>query len=247
MTPDQRSRYARQIRLTTIGERGQQRLLDSTALIIGLGGLGSPAAMYLAACGVGTLLLNDFDRVEASNLQRQIAHREQDIGELKAVSARTSLQAINPDCRIETIDWQMDDTELRETIGRADVVLDCTDNFATRFAINRIAVETGTPLVSGAAIREEGQILSVLAGGQPCYQCLHPDALEQQETCAMEGVLAPVVGVIGSLQAYQAIKILTEDAVQLRGRVLLFDGGSMTWHSIQVPPRSNCPVCGNQT
>ncbi len=247
MMPDLGDRYARQIRVASVGEAGQRRLLESRMLIVGLGGLGSPVAMYLAASGVGTLVLSDFDRVEVSNLQRQIVHTERDIGELKAESAKSTLQGINANCRIETINWEMDETELRAQTRLADVVIDCSDNFATRFMLNRIAVSESTPLISGAAIREEGQLLCVLPGGKPCYECMHPTGLEHQETCAMEGVLAPVVGVIGCLQAIQAIKVACGDAEQLRGKLLLFDGGSMSWHNLQVPARDDCATCGKPT
>jgi len=244
VTPAQRDRYSRQVRLADIGEAGQERLLNARALVIGLGGLGSPAAMYLAASGVGTLVLSDYDRVEPSNLQRQIIHREADIGELKAASAQRTLTGINHECIVETIDWELDDAELTDEIGAADIVLDCTDNFATRFQLNRIAMAQGTPLVSGAAIRLEGQIMTSLPPGGPCYQCVYPDDLEHQETCAMEGVLAPLVGVIGSLQALQAVRVLTGHADELRGVLMLFDAAGMEWQRIRVPPRRNCPICG---
>ena len=244
MTPAQRDRYSRQVPLADIGEAGQERLLNARALVIGLGGLGSPAAMYLAASGVGTLVLSDYDRVEPSNLQRQIIHREADIGELKAASAQRTLAGINRECIVEAIDWELDDAELTGEIRAADIVLDCTDNFATRFQLNRIAMAQGTPLVSGAAIRLEGQIMTSLPPGGPCYQCVYPDDLEHQETCAMEGVLAPLVGVIGSLQALQAVRVLTGHADELRGVLMLFDAAGMEWQRIRVPPRRNCPICG---
>lgn len=244
MTPAQRDRYSRQVRLADIGEAGQEQLLNARALVIGLGGLGSPAAMYLAASGVGTLVLSDYDRVEPSNLQRQIIHREADIGELKAASAQRTLAGINRECIVEAIDWELDDAELTGEIRAADIVLDCTDNFATRFKLNRIAMAQGTPLVSGAAIRLEGQIMTSLPPGGPCYQCVYPEGLEHQETCAMEGVLAPLVGVIGSLQALQAVRVLTGHADELRGVLMLFDAAGMEWQRIRVPPRRDCPVCG---
>lgn len=244
MTPEQRQRYSRQIRLADIQESGQERLLGARALLIGLGGLGSPAAMYLASSGLGTLVLSDYDRVEPSNLQRQIIHHESDIGEPKAASAKRTLGEINPGCEVIAIDWQLDDAELTREIRAADVVLDCSDNFATRFQLNRIAMAEKTPLVSGAAIRLEGQIMTSLPDGGPCYQCVYPEQLETQESCAMEGVLAPVVGVIGSLQALQAIQLLTGHQESLRGVLLLFDAANMEWQRIHVPPRSQCPVCG---
>jgi adenylyltransferase/sulfurtransferase len=245
MTPDQLQRYSRQIRVARIGEHGQQRLLAARVLIIGMGGLGSPAAMYLAAAGIGELVVSDFDRVEDSNLQRQIIHRADDIGELKAHSAQRTLAGINPQCRVTALDWQLDDAELAAQVGAADVVLDCCDNFATRFAVNRACVAAGTPLVSGAAIRMEGQIASFLPeAASPCYECIYPGGLEHEETCAMEGVLAPLVGVMGSLQALQAILILTGQTDAVRGKLLLFDAAAMSWRAVKVPPAPGCPTCG---
>ncbi len=243
MTPEQLQRYARQIRLEQVQQAGQQKLLDARVLIVGLGGLGSPAAMYLAASGVGTLVLSDYDRVEASNLQRQIIHRESDIGELKAASARRTLNRLNAACATVALDWQLDEAELTREIQAADLVLDCTDNFASRFQLNRVAMREQTPLVSAAAIRLEGQIMTSLPGGSPCYQCVYPQQLEQEESCAMEGVLAPVVGVIGSLQALQAVQVLTGHGEALRGVMLLFDAVNMEWQRIRVPSRPDCPVC----
>ena len=242
MNPEQKKRYARQIRLASIEERGQQQLLDARVLVIGLGGLGSPASMYLAASGVGTLVLSDFDRVESSNLQRQIIHREQDIGEPKAASAARTLHEINGDCRLIVRDWELDIDELTDEVEQADLVLDCTDNFPTRFQLNRIAMERQTPLVSGAAIRLEGQVMTALPGG-PCYQCVYPESLENQDTCAMEGVLAPVVGVIGTLQALQAVQVLTGHAESLRGQLMLFDAALMEWRKVRIPRRDACPAC----
>ena len=243
LTPEQLKRYARQTRLAEVGIEGQQRLLDARVLIVGLGGLGSPAAMYLAASGVGTLVLSDFDRVESSNLQRQIIHHEADIGELKASSAKRTLQEINAECEILVRDWELDEKDLQQEIDTADLVLDCTDNFETRFLLNRIAMAERTPLVSGAAIRLEGQIMTSLPGG-PCYQCVYPESLENEETCAMEGVLAPVVGLIGCLQAVQAVRVLTGHQKTLRGVLLLFDANLMEWQRIRIPRRGDCPICG---
>jgi len=244
MNKKQQSRYARQIRLSQIGEEGQQKLLDATVLIIGMGGLGSPAAMYLAAAGIGRIIISDFDQVEDSNLQRQIIHRTQDIGELKALSAKATMAEINPDCEVEALDWQLDESELEHYAVKADLVLDCSDNFPTRFMINRVCVKTATPLVSGAAIRMEGQIASYLPNtGGPCYQCLYKEAFENTETCAMEGVLSPVVGVIGTLQALQAILILLGEADQVMGKLMLFDGLAMEWQTVKVPKDPSCVVC----
>lgn len=243
MTPEQLQRYARQIRLESVQQAGQEKLLDARVLIVGLGGLGSPAAMYLAASGVGTLALSDYDRVEPSNLQRQIIHRESDIGELKATAAKHTLNELNPTCQIVALDWELDESELTAEIREADLVLDCTDNFASRFLLNRVAMRVKTPLVSAAAIRLEGQIMTSLPDGGPCYQCVYPQQLEHEESCAMEGVLAPVVGVIGSLQALQAVQVLTGYGEALRGIMLLFDAVNMEWQRIRIPQRPDCPVC----
>jgi len=244
MNKKEKNRYARQISLKQIGEIGQQKLLDSTVLIIGMGGLGSPAAMYLAAAGIGRLIISDFDQVEDSNLQRQIIHRTQDIGELKALSAKHTIAEINPDCNVEAIDWQLEESELEKYAQKVDLILDCTDNFPTRFMINRICVKTDTPLVSGAAIRMEGQIASYIPNsGGPCYQCLYKQEFESTETCAMEGVLSPVVGVIGTLQALQAILILIGEGESVNGKLLLFDGLSMEWQTVKIPKNPNCKVC----
>ena len=244
MKSHQKNRFSRQIRLSQVGEAGQQTLLDSTVLIIGMGGLGSPAAMYLAAAGIGNMIVSDFDRVEASNLQRQIIHRTQDIGALKASSAKQTLKEINPDCVVESIDWQLEDEELEQYVDQADIVLDCTDNFPTRFAINRACVKRSTPLVSGAAIRMEGQLATYIPSAKtPCYQCLYDEAFESTETCALEGVLSPVVGVIGTMQGLQAILVLLGQTESLAGKLLLFDGWAMEWTSIKLPKNPNCPVC----
>ena len=246
MNEKEQSRYARQIRLSQIGEAGQQTLLNSSALIIGMGGLGSPVAMYLAAAGIGRLIISDFDQVEDSNLQRQIVHRTQDIGELKALSAKRTIAEINPDCIVEAIDWELDEDELEAYLNKSDIVLDCSDNFPTRFAINRASVKTKKPLVSGAAIRIEGQIASYIPdSGGPCYQCLYKQQFENTETCAIEGVLSPVVGVIGTMQALQAILILTGHAENVNGKLLLFDGLSMVWQKVQIPRNPKCACCGS--
>ncbi|MCF6189627.1 MAG: HesA/MoeB/ThiF family protein [Cocleimonas sp.] len=246
MNKKQQRRYARQIRLSQIGEEGQQKLLDATVLIIGMGGLGSPAAMYLAAAGIGRIIISDFDQVEDSNLQRQIIHRTKDIGELKAFSAKRTIAEINPDCEVEAIDWQLEEDELEEYANKADLILDCSDNFPTRFMINRVCVKTGTPLVSGAAIRMEGQIASYIPGsGGPCYQCLYKAEFESTETCAMEGVLSPVVGVIGTLQALEAILILIGESESVNGKLMLFDGLSMEWQTVNIPKSSTCEVCSD--
>ena len=245
MNPDQLDRYARQIRLSQIGEQGQQKILDSSVLIIGMGGLGSPAAMYLAAAGIGKLVISDYDMVEVSNLQRQIIHSTARIGDNKVDSAKQSIEAINPDCQVETIGYQLDEDELKSVIQRVDIVLDCCDNFPTRFEVNRYCVETKTPLVTGAAIRLEGQIMNYQPAVQgPCYQCLYTQIYENAETCEMEGVLGPVVGVIGTMQALQALLILTDQGESLIGKLLLLDAASMEWQGVKLPKNPACPVCG---
>jgi molybdopterin-synthase adenylyltransferase len=245
MNQNQRDRYARQIRLPQIGEQGQQKIIDSSALIVGMGGLGSPAAMYLAAAGIGKLVITDYDRVEISNLQRQIIHLDRSVGENKVDSAQAMIKALNPECEVETISYQLDDDELKSTIEAVDIVLDCTDNFPTRFEVNRYCVATETPLVSGAAIRLEGQIMNYQPGVQgPCYQCLYTQVYENAETCEMEGVLGPVVGVIGTMQALQTLLILTAQGEPMIGRLLLFDAASMEWQGVKLPKNPHCPVCG---
>lgn len=248
MNEQQADRYSRQIRLSQIGEAGQQKLLDSTALIIGMGGLGSPAAMYLAAGGVGRLVVADYDIVEASNLQRQIIHVEATIGDNKVDSALKNLNALNPGCEVETVNYQIDGDELKALIDRVDIVLDCCDNFPTRFEVNRYCVETATPLVSGAAIRMEGQLMSYQPGlNGPCYQCLYSEVYEHAESCELEGVLAPVVGVIGTMQALQAMMILTGLGETLVGKLLLFDAAAMEWNQVTLPKSPACPVCSGNT
>jgi molybdopterin/thiamine biosynthesis adenylyltransferase len=245
MDEKQRDRYARQIRLPQFGEPGQQKILESSALIVGMGGLGSPAAMYLAAAGIGKLVISDYDIVEASNLQRQVIHANKWIGENKVDSAKAAIEALNPDCEVEAINFQLDEEELKSTINRVDIVLDCSDNFPTRFENNRHCVETETPLVSGAAIRLEGQIMNYQPNvGGPCYQCLYTQIYENAETCEMEGILGPVVGVIGTMQALQTLLILTGQGEPLIGKLLLFDAANMEWQGVKLPKNPACPVCG---
>lgn len=245
MNKKQRERYSRQICLPQVGESGQQKMLDSRILIIGMGGLGSPAAMYLAAAGAGHLVISDFDRVEISNLQRQIIHGVEAIGELKAHSAKQTLASINPEMQITALDWQLDETELLDQVNLADVVLDCSDNYPTRMAVNRACVSTKTALVSGAVIRMEGQIATYLPAHpeSPCYQCLYGADFEQAETCAAEGVIAPLVGVIGSLQAMQALLVLLGLTEDLVGKLLLVDGLHMQLRTLKVPRDRECAAC----
>ncbi|RKZ36753.1 MAG: molybdopterin-synthase adenylyltransferase MoeB [Gammaproteobacteria bacterium] len=247
LTPAQQERYSRHMLLPQIGQAGQARLLQSRALIIGLGGLGAPVAMYLAAAGVGRLILSDFDQVELSNLQRQVIHATEDVGRLKVDSASDTLQALNPDCQVETLAHALDSDELLRWVAAADVVLDASDNFETRFEINAACVKTGTPLVSGAAVRMEGQVGVYCAPGQdtPCYRCLYPEAAsESGEPCSQVGVLAPLLGIIGSVQAVEAVKLLLGIGESLCGRLVLVDALTMEIRTVALRRDPKCPVCG---
>ncbi|KQV78979.1 molybdopterin biosynthesis protein MoeB [Massilia sp. Root351] len=251
MDDSQLLRYSRHILLDEIGIEGQQKLLDARALVIGAGGLGSPAAMYLASAGVGRLTIVDNDTVDLTNLQRQIAHNMARVGLPKAESARATLAAINPAIQIEALVERADDARLAELVSRADVVLDCTDNFATRHAVNRACVAHGVPLVSGAVIRFDGQV-SVFdpRGGAgrsadlPCYSCLFPqDQPFEDVACSTMGVFAPLVGVVGAMQAAEALKLLMGIGEPLAGRLLLLDGLRMDWTCIKIGRNDACPVC----
>lgn len=246
MKPQQRDRYRRHIQLSPIGEQGQRRLLQSRALIVGLGGLGSPASMYLAASGVGHLTLVDFDHVELSNLQRQIVHGTSDLGRHKVESARDRLLDLNPDIAVVALPRALDEEELTHEADRADVVLDASDNFDTRFEINRACVATQTPLVSGAAIRMEAQlaVFEPARPDSPCYRCLYAEESGAEEACGALGVLAPLLGVIGSLQAVEALKLLLGIGSRLTGRLMLFDAMEMEWKSVRLRKDPCCPVCG---
>lgn len=247
MQDEQLLRYSRQIMLPTIGIEGQEKLLASRVLILGLGGLGSPVAMYLAAAGIGELVLVDFDTVDLTNLQRQIIHTTDNIGHLKVESAKAALIGINPNVRIRTIGRQLDQAELTERLKQVDLVVDGSDNFATRFAVNEASVATATPLVSGAAIRMEAQISTFSAlPGDPCYRCLYGEVGVEDETCAENGVLAPIVGIIGSVQATEAIKLLTGAGEPLIGRLLLLDALQMRWREIKLNADPECPVCSSR-
>lgn len=240
-------RYSRQILLPQIDIWGQEKLIQARILIIGAGGLGCPAAMYLAASGIGQLRIADPDDVELSNLQRQIAHHTQDIGSNKAASIKTTLGALNPNVEIEALAERLTGERLKTEVENADLVLDCSDNFTTRFEVNRACFIAKTPLVSAAAIRFEGQIATYDSRlpDSPCYHCLYPDQGELNESCTETGVIAPVTGIVGSLQALEAIKVLLGIGQPLTGRLLIFDGLSMDWHSVRLPRNPSCPVCGN--
>ena len=238
-------RYSRQIKLPRVGLEGQQKLVDARALIIGMGGLGSPVSMYLAAAGVGQLAISDFDRVDVSNLQRQIVHGEDSLGDSKASSARKRLAQINPHVRVDVFDYELDGDELQQEVERADVIVDCTDNFTSRFELNRLSLVTTTPLVSAAAIRWEAQLSTFdpRESGGPCYQCLYPDPSVEAATCAAEGVMAPLVGIAGSIQAMETIKVLLDLEGTLKGRLLLVDTFSMEFSTLQLPKNPACPAC----
>jgi adenylyltransferase/sulfurtransferase len=245
LTPDKR--YSRHTNLQQIGELGQQKILDSHILIVGLGGLGSPAALYLAAAGVGQLSFADFDTVEVSNLQRQIAHSTGRVGELKTESAKTACMDINPSCSINTINYALDEDDLDTLIPQCTVVLDCSDNFPTRFAVNAACVKHKVPLVSGAAIRFDGQISVYDSRSEdaPCYRCLYTEGNDSVDTCAQAGILGPVVGMVGCVQAIEALKIIAQIGDSLAGRLILFDGLSMEWNEIQLRKNPACPVCND--
>jgi adenylyltransferase/sulfurtransferase len=241
-------RYSRQILLPRVDLEGQARLLESTALIIGLGGLGSPVATYLAAAGVGHLIINDFDTVDLSNLQRQPLHTTDNLGQPKTESARHALSRLNPNISLTCIGQRLDEAGLEASMLEADVVLDCSDNLTTRFAVNRACYRQGKPLITGAVIRFEGQ-LAVFRPGQgdsPCYNCLYQSEDELGETCTQTGVIAPLPGVIGSLQALEAIKLIAMPDTVRTGEVQLFDALGLDWQKLRLPRNPDCPTCGRQ-
>jgi molybdopterin-synthase adenylyltransferase len=245
LTDQQLLRYSRQIMLPELDVAGQERLLNARVLIVGLGGLGSPAALYLAAAGVGTLVLADHDNVDVSNLQRQIIHRQAAIGTAKVVSAARTLRDLDPDLSVVTIDQRLDTAALIREAAACDLVLDATDNFATRFAINEACRATGTPLVSGAAIRWEGQVavFDPRDATSPCYRCLYRSGDEGALNCAENGVISPLVGIIGACQALEAIKLLCGVGETLVGYVLFFDAWAMEWRRLRLSRDPQCPTC----
>ena len=247
MNDQQLLRYARHLMLDEIGFAGQQRLLDAHTLIIGAGGLGSPVALYLATAGVGRITVVDHDTVELSNLQRQIAHNQSRLGLPKAESVRATVAAINPDVRVHALVQRADAALLDRWVPQAHVVLDCTDNFRTRHAINAACVRHAKPLVWGAALAWDAQ-LSVYDPRQPqapCYACVFaPDAAHEDVACATMGVFAPLVGIVGSMQAAEALKLLAGAGTSASARLLMLDARSMTWDSIGIVRQPHCPVCG---
>jgi len=249
MNDNQLLRYSRHILLDEIGIEGQEKLLSSHALIIGAGGLGCPAALYLGSAGVGRLTIVDDDRVDATNLQRQIAHTTGRIGRLKVDSVREAVAAINTDIEVVSVAERADDKLLDVLVQQADVVLDCSDNFVTRHAINRACVKHRKPLVSGAAMRFDGQIAVYDArrADSPCYGCVFPETEQAPEAnCATMGVFAPLVGVIGAIQAAEALKLLCAVGGPLTGRLLMLDGKFMQWSEMALSRNELCSVCGAQ-
>ena len=250
MDDTQLLRYSRHILLEELGIEGQERLLGARALVIGAGGLGSPVALYLGSAGVGQITVVDHDTVDATNLQRQIAHTLERVGQPKAESVRQAIAQINPDPQVRALTQRADAALLAREVAQADVVLDCSDNFATRQAVNAACVQHGKPLVSGAAIRMDGQVAvyDTRHSDAPCYACLFPaDQMPEETRCATLGVFAPLVGIIGTVQAAEALKILSGMGSRLAGRLLMLDGRAMAWSDIRVQRDPLCPVCGTRT
>ncbi len=242
-------RYSRHILLDDIGVEGQEKLLAAHALVIGAGGLGSPVALYLASAGVGRITLVDDDTVDLTNLQRQIAHTEARVGQPKVASARAAIAAINPDVQVRTVAQRADEALLRPLVAEADVVLDCTDNFATRQALNRACVAARKPLVAGAAIGFDGQVsvYDLRRDDSPCYACVFPATQTVEEVrCATMGVFAPLVGLIGTVQAAEALKLLCGIGKPLVGRLLMLDSRRMEWTEVRVQRQPDCQVCSTR-
>lgn len=238
-------RFARHLSLPEIGEVGQRRLGEASVLVVGLGGLGCAAATYLAAAGIGRLVLNDFDLIDPTNLQRQVLYHDADVGRRKAEVAAAALREVNPAAGIVTHDGRLDAEGLRRVLAGVDVALDCSDNFGTRFALNTACVAAGVPLVSGAAVRLGGQVVSfALRGGTgPCYACLFDEFGETIEDCAGNGVLAPLVGVIGTMQAVEAVRMIAGIGEPATGRLLHFDAGAFEWRETRFERDPACTVC----
>lgn len=237
--------FSRHVSLPQIGADGQQRLRRSTALIVGLGGLGAPASLYLASSGIGRLLLNDFDQVDITNLPRQILFRADDVGEFKSDATAKQLATVNPDAEFTALNQRLTETELVEVMIDCDVVLDCTDNFASRTRINAACIETGTPLVSGAAIRFEGHLAVFRAdkAGGPCYRCLYSEEDENLENCEGQGILAPLAGTVGCMMATEAIKLLANIETGLEGKLWVYDGLTGSTRLLSIPRSPDCPAC----
>ena len=246
MRDDDLLRYSRHVLLNEIGIEGQQRILDARVLVIGAGGLGSPVALYLGSAGVGHITLVDHDTVDMTNLQRQVAHTTARVGSPKVTSIQTAIAELNPSVQVTAIQQRADAALLNELVAQADVVLDCCDNFSTRHAINAACVVHKKPLVSGAAIRFDGQIsvFDSRDARSPCYACVFPPEATFEETrCATMGVFAPLVGIIGTMQAAEALKLISGAGTPLTGRLLMLDGRAMEFTEVRVGRHSNCPVC----
>jgi molybdopterin-synthase adenylyltransferase len=242
-------RYSRHILLDELGIEGQRKMLDAHALVIGAGGLGSPVALYLGTAGIGTITIVDHDLVDVTNLQRQIAHDLSRVGTPKAISARESILRINPTLTVHALVERVDGTRLDELVARADVVLDCSDNFATRQAVNAACVVHRKPLVAGAAIGFDGQIsvYDTRDPTAPCYACLFPPEVTFEEVhCATMGVFAPLVGIIGSMQASEAIRLVAGVGSSLAGRLQMLDARTMEWNEMRAPRAHACAVCAHQ-
>jgi molybdopterin/thiamine biosynthesis adenylyltransferase len=250
MTDEQLLRYSRHILLPEIGVEGQQKLLAASALVIGAGGLGSPAALYLAAAGVGTIVLADGDDVDLTNLQRQILHATGSVGQAKVDSGREGLARINPEVKVVPVRRRLADDALGDLVASSSVVLDCSDNFATRHAVNRACVRHRKPLVSGAAVRFDGQVsvFDLRDELSPCYHCLFPEDGELEEMrCSIMGVFAPLTGIIGTVQAAEALKLLAGAGETLKGRLMVLDALAMQWRTIKLAKDPACPVCSRVT
>ncbi len=245
MNDHQLLRYSRHILLPQVDMAGQQKLFASRVFIVGLGGLGSPAALYLAAAGIGHLMINDHDQVDLSNLQRQILHTTGDIGTSKTDSAQRKLGSLNPDITVETINERLSPSQLEGLLGNVDVVVDCSDNFTTRFLLNRLCVRQKKPLVSGAVIRFEGQltVFDAARPESPCYNCLYPDQGDTPENCARNGIIAPLPGIVGSMQALETIKLLLGLGTPPLGRLMLFDALHCEWRQMRFRKDPACPTC----
>ncbi|TEW53366.1 HesA/MoeB/ThiF family protein [Psychromonas sp. RZ22] len=239
-------RYSRHLLLEEVGQSGQEALKKASVLIIGMGGLGSPAALYLASAGIGHIVLSDFDSIEVSNLQRQITYQSDDIGDAKVEVTKRKLQQINPEIKVRSINKSMGAEQLTMELTMADLVLDCTDNMESRQLINKACVDTKTPLIVGAAIRLEGQLMFFdhREENSACYHCLFPDSEEQTLNCSNSGIIGPVVGTIGTLQALETIKHFVGLPSGIKNKLKIFDGKTLDWQTFNINKDANCAVCG---
>lgn len=245
LTDAEMLRYNRQIILRQFDFEGQEALKSASALVLGAGGLGCASTQYLAAAGIGALTLIDDDKVEISNLQRQVLHNDNTVGMLKVESAKQALQTINPNVSVSTIAARLDDNTLHDLIAKHDIVLDCSDNVETRNQLNRLCHQLKTPLVSGAAIRMEGQIsVYTYQANEPCYQCLSALFGQQALTCVEAGIMSPVVGIVGTVQAMETIKVIAGMGQPLSGKILMLDAMTMSWREMKLSKQPACPVCG---